>query len=155
MYLQGSSLNPDVFFQGDILRDFPFLILDEEQIKPSSTSIEIRAKPSAVMLLSQTCDLQRRPNVILCPVFKIENNITKKDEVDSIRKRKTGYWFYLPEMQGVLAESFADFQTMYYAPRNFVEQHKRNKILSLSDWGRHHLSWALSSYFGRPIANKE
>jgi hypothetical protein len=28
------------------------------------------------------------------------------------------------------------------------------KNLGLSDWGRHHLGWALGDFFGRPIESK-
>jgi hypothetical protein len=160
MYVQSKDLNQEVFYQGDLIKSFPFLILDKE-IKPSDLGedgegkIEIKAKLGLVMVLSQTCDVQRRENIIVCPVYRLQDFSFKKDEVESIKKRKTGYWFYLPKLDGIIEESIADFQTIYYVSRGTLDVYKQNKISTLTDWGRHHLGYALSNYFGRPIESKD
>lgn len=159
MYVRASELSHDIFYQGDLVKNFPFFIFDQE-ISPevfgagTETKLEVKAKLSLVMILSQTCDLQRRPNIIVCPVYRMQDFSFNKSEIDAIKKRKTSYWFYLPQVDGILEESIADFQTIYYVPRTLLEQHKSNKVMTLTDWGRHHLGWALSYYFGRPIENK-
>lgn len=160
MYVQATDLNQDIFYQGDLVKDFPFFIFDKDTSlagfeKNPEAKLEVKAKLSLVMVLSQTCDVQRRKNAIVCPVYKIQNFSFSKDDSEKIKKRKTSYWFYLPKLDGIIEESIADFQTIYYVPRELLESHKRNKIITLSDWGRHHLGWALGGYFGRPIESKE
>lgn len=160
MYVQTTELNYEVFYQGDLVKDFPFFIFDENinlenVISKTEAKIEIKAKLSTVMILSQTCDAQRRKNAIICPVYKMDEFNFDASTIDSIKKRKTAYWFYLPPIVGILDESIADFQTIYYIPRVLIGKYKQNKIITFSDWGRHHLAWAINSYFGRPIENKE
>src|SRR3989344_4717785 len=144
MYVQDSDLNKEVFYQGDLIEKFPFLILNKE-ILPSELNsdgekkLEVTAKLSLIMVLSQTCDVQNRENVIICPVYSVEDKEFTRSEFDSIKKRKTGYWFYLPELEGIVKESVADFQNIYYIPRSMLNKYKERKITSLSDWGRHHL----------------
>ena len=159
MYVEKNELSTEILYQGDLIKDFPFLIFDKEEpienfTQDGETKLNINAKLSLVMILSQTCDVQRRKNIIICPVYKVKDFEFSKDELIKIKKRRTGYWFYLPEIEGVLEESIADFQTIFYASRKLIENYKSNKIATLSDWGRHHLGWALSGYFGRPIESK-
>lgn len=160
MYVPTEAINRDIFYQGDLIRDFPFLIYDKDLLdvsleKDSEVNIEIKIKPNLAMMLSQTCDIQRRANILACPVYRMCDFSFKKDEAESIRKRRVGYWFYLPKLNGVIEESIADFQTIYHTPRSLLEKHKENKIITLTDWGRHHLGWSLAYYFGRPIESKE
>jgi len=159
MYVQTTELNYEIFYQGDLIKDFPFFIFDEHinlenVISKTEAKIEINAKLNTIIILSQTCDIQRRKNAIICPVYKMDEFSFNSDDTDSIKKRKTGYWFYLPPLDGVIEESIADFQTIYYVPRAVIDNYKKNKIVTMSDWGRHHLSWALNNYFGRPVENK-
>lgn len=78
MYVQATDLNQEIFYQGDLVKDFPFLIFDKETQLDNFTSateakLEVKAKLNLVMILSQTCDVQNRKNVIVCPVFKTQN----------------------------------------------------------------------------------
>jgi hypothetical protein len=158
MYVPATELDTETVFQGDLLEGFPFLIIDTIPSSAfqsgSEAKIELRAKLNTVMVLSQTCDIQRRKNVLVCPVSRVVDNEFNNDDLAKLKKRKQYYWFYLPELPDVISESFADFQTIYYVPRSLVEEAKARKIVSLSDWGRHHLGWALSAYLGRPIENR-
>lgn len=160
MYVQAKDLNYEFLYQGDLIKDFPFLIFEKDTLigkfeTDIETKLEVRARLGLIMIISQTCDIQHRENVIVCPVYKMQDFSFNKDEAESIRKRKTGYWFYLPKLENILDESIADFQTIYYVPRDFLNQSKLNKIITLTDWGRHHLGWALSNHFGRPIESKD
>jgi hypothetical protein len=160
MYIPDSSLDRALLYQGDLIKDFPFLILKKETFSGKFDSheevrLEVPAKLNTIMVLSQTCDVQNRENVLVCPVYEIQGFGFNKDEVESIKKRRTGYWFYLPKLEGILEDSVADFQTVYYVPKDFLNSCKLSKFVTLSDWGRHHLCWALSNYFGRPIENKD
>ena len=160
MYLSRDEFDQGVFYQGDIINDFPFVIFDKGTIEQSlglretDPKISVRIKMSMVMILSQTCDIQRRSNIIICPVHKMSDFSLNKDNTEQIKKRRIGYWFYLPGITGLIEDSIADFQTIYYVNREFLEKYKQNKIITLSDWGRHHLGWSLSTYFGRPIENR-
>lgn len=178
MYLDPEDLKYDILYQGDVLKNFPFFIFQNNLsgLKQSSASREIfqlkekeifkdgeailvvKSKLSHIIILSQTCDIQDRTHVIVAPIYSIKNfedeGILKDGKVGLIKERKINYWFYLPKLEGILEDSFADFQTIYYVPREMLESYKKNKILALSDWGRHHLGWALSNYFCRPIKDK-
>lgn len=160
MYVQEKDLNYDFLYQGDLIKDFPFFIFDEDILNgkfgtDNEAKLEVRAKLGLIMILSQTCDIEHRKNVIVCPVYEMRNFSFNKDETESIKERRTGYWFYLPKLENIIDESVADFQTIYYVPRDLLDQNKKNKILTLTDWGRHHLGWALGSYFGRPVKSRD
>src|SRR3989339_245369 len=169
MYANATDLNFDILFQGDILKNFPFFVFPEkfksltendliieasQKTVGGEQPITITAKLTSVILLSQTCDIQQRENVIIAPVYTIqtfkESGILTENKIDQVKKRRYGYLFYLPKLDGVLDDSIAYLQTMHYLPKDFVLNYKNNKILTMSDWGRHHLAWALSNYFGRP-----
>ena len=78
----------------------------------------------------------------------------KTDTLSSIKLRKTNYWFYLPALEGVVEDSVVDLQQIRSFPRETIESLKRTKIISLSDWGRHHLAWAIVNFFGRPTQDR-
>lgn len=164
MYANSDSLNLSVLYQGDIVKKFPFFVMSgvesELDLLEEGTEREVLVKAilSDVIILSQSCDIQRRQYVIVAPILKVKdlegNETLKHDEIAAIRNRKINYWFYLPELPGILDESVCNLQTIYYISRSLLENHRNSKCVSLSDWGRHHLGWALSNYFGRPIADK-
>lgn len=175
MYDPIGNLKFDILFQGDILEDFPFFIFDQlrfvskdgvdqfkiknEDDEPSIEDLSIvQSRLSTVMILSQSCDTQRRDNIIICPVYLISEYIQKEvlneKTVGNLRARKYNYWFYLPALQDVIEESLADLQQMYYLPKEVVDSYKAKKIITLSDFGRHHLAWSLTTFFGRPITSR-
>jgi hypothetical protein len=169
MYADLISVNGDTLYQGDIISDFHFHILENGvAVKKDETGgvhmatdadnndaalLMIETKKTPVMILSQSCDIQRRNNVIICPVYNlatfVSDNTINSDTLRSIRGRKIYYWFYLPAF-GSIQESIADLQTMVYIPRSIVEKYLPKRIASLNDLGRHHLGWTLANYFGRP-----
>ncbi len=168
MYEEVSNLNQTILLQGDIVVDFPFPFFEEslEFLKtdtegklasttdiPFSTSsdevIKAYAKQIKVMMISQTCDIQRRERISICPVLPI--SVVPSKHLDNLRKRKINYWFYLPSLDGRIEESIADLQGIISLPRKLILGYLHNKRITLSHWGRHHLCWALQGYFGRPI----
>jgi len=176
MYVLGNETDTNNLYQGDIIKDFPFFFIKEDfsvyqagsttkidSLKideiPAEAGALVPYKISRVIILSHTCDAQRREQVIIAPIHKIKDyeneGILNKNKIDSIKKRKIFYWFYLPAVESLLDESLVDFQSIMYIPRIFLERFKSKKMLSMSDWGRHHLGWALNNYFGRPIEDKE
>lgn len=168
MYAKIESIDKNTLYQGDIIEDFPFYIFENSQpIKKTEAGyfefgnengedhalIAVETKKQRVMILSQTCDAQRRKNLIISPIYKLDqfiiDNTINKNRAEAIRERRLYYLFYLPEFES-LPESLVDLQTMIYVSREKIEQYLPNKIISLSDLGRHHLSWSLATYFGRP-----
>jgi len=170
MYANPESIDQGILYQGDIIADFPFFIFQDsypvqknhdgffektDNITKNEENLFVTvAKKQNVMILSQTCDVQRRENVIICPVYELANLIADKaitvGQAESIRSRKIYYNFYLPEL-GIFSESIADFQTMIYVPREQITKYIKNRVISIDHLGRHHLAWALTNYFGRPI----
>jgi len=169
MYIvpSASSQTP---YQGDIINDFPFFniasvkslsIKDrniahiEDGINTATRNVLIEANLRKIMLISQTCDAQRRENVIICPVYTVAEYMTSnnpnKDKLDALRNGKNYYWFYLPAYETVFVESFVDFQQFTYLPKELYEQFQASRLLQLDDLGRHRLAWSISTYFGRPL----
>jgi len=184
MYVYPVDNSNAVFYQGDIIDNFPFLVIDSDNfnvLEAESTQqtgkkykikkfkslpveetsdhlIAIDARRQKVAILSQTCDVQQRGTIIFAPVFGVAKAISDgrmtDNQASSLRNRKVDYWFYLPKQEGVIEESYIDFQIIHYVPKALIIENLKNRVLALSDWGRHHLGWALSDFFGRPIKSK-
>lgn len=180
MYVRVAPDNPPRFYQGDIIDDFPFFIFTDTynllervgsdgqyEIRKTSllpkqpeiiTALPIR--PHRAILLSQTCDIQSTPTVIIAPVYSLAeltaDGRLSANNVNLVRKRRGAMkeWFYLPALDGVIEESFVDFSTLHYFPKTLMAPHLEKRVVGLSDWGRHLLDWALGDYLGRPIENK-
>jgi hypothetical protein len=169
MYADTRANQGTTLYQGDIIADFPFFLfqsglpirrtetglfeLSDENPDGNNHIFAVEARKQQIIILSQTCDVQRRANVIICPVYDlkefISDNTINVERARSIRKRGVNYWFYLPAYSD-LVESIADMQTMIYVPRTEIEQYLTKRVVSLNDLGRHHLAWSLATYFGRP-----
>ena len=184
MYVYPIDNSDPVFYQGDIIENFPFFVVDSDNFnvlefetgqsvnkkykvkkikllpkeQTSDNLIAIDARRQKVIILSQTCDIQQRETIIFAPVFEIAKAISDgrmtNNQAISLRSRKLDYWFYLPKQDAVIEESYIDFQIIHYIPKSLILENLQNRVLALSDWGRHHLSWALSNFFGRPIKSK-
>ncbi len=164
MYIPSREIDKTIFYQGDVIKNFPFFVLSELEEKVAAIkeagegTIEIKSKLVDVMILSQTCDIQRRDQVIVAPIASmasgVESGELKANILDNIRGRKINFLFYLPESPDLIPESYCNLQLIYYVSPALLNSFADNKAVTLSDWGRHHLSWALSNYFGRPIISK-
>jgi|GEM_PF-2488333 len=169
MYVAAADVDTTTLFQGDVIKDFPFYILEKSQpirrneaglfeqdgdLESEHSLHAVESNKQSVMILSQSCDLQRRKNIVVCPVYGLDqfiiDNTINADSARSIRDRKNNYLFYLPAFAD-LPESIADLQTMLYVPRAFLINYLPQRMTSLSDLGRHHLGWTLASFFGRPV----
>ena len=87
MYVDLAALDATTTFQGDIITNFPFYLLENSaglrknrngqfSRVPNNSAGDvglhaIESKKRNVMVLSQTCDVQRRTNIILCPVYDL------------------------------------------------------------------------------------
>ena len=152
------SPNPDNenFYQGDILRDYPIAILPDKRFPEIvyeddeySGTVMIRAKISStnIIIISQTCDIKNREFVAVCPVFPIER--LEANQLEQLKKGKINYRFWLPPIDGVLHESYADFVIINAIKRESLDINQR--LASLSERYRSHLTERIHQYFCRPV----
>lgn len=148
MYSDLDKRNP--FFQGDILQDTPFFVIPKGFDKSKRATIQ----NLDVVILTQTCDIERRDFVIIGRVVRLQELVetgVSQNLIESLCKRsptRPKYLFYLPPDRS-FEESYIDFTQITYTPKNILK--KRNRVKSLSDLGRHWLAYQLSDYFGRPF----
>ena len=155
------------FYQGDIIEDYPFLNLgqvqpltvsdsgiaeSEGEVDAETAKVSVRIDGRRVMIISQTCDAQRRENLLISPIYGINEYSMNADTLRNLRSGKVYYWLYLPAYQSIIEESFVDLQQLMYVPRSKIEEYKTSRILSLSDLGRHHLAWSITNFIGRPFS---
>lgn len=182
MYADNTEIRDNILYQGDVLDQFPYFRIPKrfnlfEQVSvegnptdeyrlnrvdnlPEDKSlVGIEVHKERVMILSQTCDIQQRDNIVVAKVYDLNKEVTEgrlsAGRADGIRQRTNKFWFYLPEKEGVLPESFVDLQAPHYLPKELASNLIENRMISLSHWGRHHLAWAMSEFFGRPIQDIE
>lgn len=182
MYVPISS---NEIYQGDIISNFSFIVsplgepitiqtdagnLKQIQLskiqhpyKEGKETLLVNSFLADGMIVSQTCDIQRRKYISICPVHrltKIIKDLTNdgwvekqiKNFVDTLRKQNVNYYFFLP--QGIvdgtsIEESYVDLQMINSFPTANIERYAR--VLALSDKGRHWLDFKLISLFGRPF----
>ncbi len=180
-----SDPSPDAIYQGDIVLNFSFIVppLGESIIIQSSGNSLIKTPISSVsspyssgsenllvnsfrasgMIITQTCDIQRRKYISLCPVHPfndIREELTqegleeKRIEkfIESIKQQRINYYFYLPPAilnEVRIEESYVDLQVINSAPRENISNYQR--LITLSDKGRHWLDYKLINLFGRPF----
>lgn len=150
-----SSFSPTrIFYQGDILKDTLFFI--HKHIDGDKYSLIV--KRITIMILSQTCDIQNRNFINIAPIISLselkKTKTVNNDQIRSLQRQKTKYWFYLPEDQGDgFPESYVELTKITYISKRLLE--KRNRIKSLSSLGRHWLTYKLNDFFGRPIFPQE
>jgi hypothetical protein len=101
------------------------------------------------LVLSQTCDIAQERTIVVAAVYPLEN-MTKRERRASAVKRQTGHVFYLPP-SGDFPASYADLSIIGTVLRGNLDLSSR--VVSLSDWGRHHLAYQLHTFFGRPLLN--
>lgn len=180
-----ADISPDAIYQGDIIVNFNFIVppLGEptslQQTKDSLNKVPLskltnaysRGSESLIvnsfrtngMIITQTCDIQRRKYISLCPVhpmINIENELAEegfgkkriRDFIDTLQKQKINYYFYLPEItvnKVKLEEGYADLQVINSVPTQNISNYQR--LVTLSDKGRHWLDYKLMNLFGRPF----
>jgi hypothetical protein len=178
MYATSSEFDKSIFLQGDIITGFPFLNLNRdeniflektdeigEQFKKAASPIEnqnivaINSKKSDIIIISHSCDIEQRNIILIAPVYRLADLLAegtiKESQLVSLKKdRRINYMFYMPAYTENFQESVALLNSIHYVSKTMLNDFKENKIISLSDWGRHHLGWALANMFARPILDK-
>ncbi len=174
------------FFQGDLLSNYSFIVppLGKQFVfigdAVSSIVVELSAKEdaymdgkkeqliansfrSSAMIITQTCDIQRREYISVCPIFDLavlkskytnygwgENRIN--NFIEDLKNQKQNYFLYLPAHTSEnvnFSESYVDLQVINSMPSSNVTNYHR--FLSLTDKGRHWIGFKLSNLFGRPF----
>ena len=146
------------FYQGDVLSNYDIVILPDKIAQSSdpgtdksdsgSSLIYIKKLRTNIIIISQTCDIENREFVAVCPVFPI-TRIKTTDKKESIRRNSVNYRFWLPAKTGFLNESYADFQIINTIKIDNIVIESR--LVSLTERYRAHLTNGLSRYFCRPI----
>jgi hypothetical protein len=144
------------WYQGDIVSSFPFILTDLGKAEKSSPVLF--EKPALV--ISQTCDLQRRPFVQVCPIHDFEQlkrdliTAGKKEEgadsfIASIRGRKVNYYFYLSSDESLgIKEGYADIGFISTVARQELIELPR--IATLNAYPRQILAYQTGNLFLRP-----
>lgn len=174
MYATSVEFNKSIFLQGDIITGFPFLSLKDEYVflekdgskflRSENPSVEtenliaVTSKKSSVIIISHSCDIEQRNIVLIAPVYSLQSLISeglvKNSQIENLKDRKINYLFYLPPFGSEFEESVALLNSIHYVSKEMLNKFKDNKIISLSDWGRHHLGYTLGVMLGRPILDK-
>lgn len=182
--------NNDLLLQGDIIKEYPFSFIPKVQdflfVRKEEDSVNIHnledledsyseqnnfeeqmivnSRLTNIILLSQSCDVQRRETIMIAPVYSIEFLKTKLESLGTLRaeqidnkinalknsrfEQQPHYFFYLPGAND-FPESYIDFNSVLSVSIDNIDINDR--ILSLNDKGRHWLSYKLSHFFGRPL----
>ncbi len=78
-----------------------------------------RARRGRVQIVTQTCDLDRRPAVQVAPVREIVTLENDKKR-DSVRGNEVGYFQYLPATEK-FPDSYSDLSQMTWLPRSALQ----------------------------------
>lgn len=145
------------WYQGDIVASLPIIVTDLEHERSSSN--KLFTKPA--LTISQTCDLQRRPFVQICPIHSfayLKQQLLKagKSEqgaesyMEAIRNRTgVSYYFYLPpEKEYGIDEGYADLG--FVSTLALKQLTTLPRIATLNDHPRHILASQVGILYLRP-----
>jgi hypothetical protein len=100
------------------------------------------------MVITQTCDLERRNFVQVAPVYAVRSLSESKRA--SVEKNEVNYLFYLPVVEPGLSEkSFADLSQILSVHNPYLRDAKLGK--RLSNEGRARLQEHFAKFHGRPF----
>lgn len=156
MYLDESSTDKSLFYQGDILLNFKF-----PKVSLINGIYSVTEKKENVILLSQTCDLQigREGNdrIVLCPLHT-EDQLRKlylgtgiseeaiKGRINGLLGNKKIGMLHLPK-NDLIESSFANFARM--TSLEIKSLHGLQPNLRLTDNARHFLVDRLQTFLCR------
>jgi hypothetical protein len=119
-----------------------------EEWKTPDELVLAKATRRAVMVITQTCDLERRNFVQVAPVYAVRTLSESKRA--SVEKNEVNYLFYLPVVEpGVSEKSFADLSQIISVHNSYIKEAKLAK--RLSNEGRARLQIHLAQLHGRPF----
>jgi hypothetical protein len=106
-----------------------------------------KATRRSIIIITQTCDLERRNFVQVAPVYPARNLGESKQA--SLQKNEINYLFFLPMEDLVPENSFADLSQITSVHKSYLSQGNLQK--RLSNEGRARLQTHLSNLHGRPF----
>jgi hypothetical protein len=107
-----------------------------------------KATKRTIMVITQTCDLERRNFVHVAPVYTART--LSESKRGSLEKNEVNYLFYLPVGEpGVREKSFADLSQTTPVHNSYMREAKLAK--RLSNEGRARLQMHLAQFHGRPF----
>ena len=112
-------------------------------------AIVVGATLSTVVVISQSCDVQRKPFLTVAavrPIRLIENTQRREDvkRIDRVLQ-----YFALPAGPNI-EESFVDLTLLYSVPRELLVSVLPNRLFSMTTSFRQNFQWAIMQFFGRP-----
>ena len=153
-------------FQGDILDRFVFSTATqptEDELSsrndiPENFRLKSHLVQKQAIILSQTCDIARRPLVSIAPIFELKSftdalaGKTQQNidgQVSQLKNQKLFYYFYIaPDPQRGIVEGYADLT--FINPIERLELPRLNVLASVTDYQRHILAYKLGNLFIRP-----
>jgi len=134
--------------QNDILRVFGQDKL-ADAFAGGREAIVVGATLSTVVVISQSCDVQRQPFLTVAavrPIRLIENTQRREDvkRIDRVLQ-----YFALPAGPNI-EESFVDLTLLYSVPRELLISCLPNRLFSMTSSFRQSFQWAIMQFFGRP-----
>jgi hypothetical protein len=107
-----------------------------------------KATKRAIIVITQTCDLERRNYVQVAPVYPARTLSASKQA--SLEKNEINYLFFLPMAEAAVPEKcFADLSQITSVHKSYMIQANLKK--RLSNEGRARLQMHLSTFHGRPF----
>jgi len=130
-----------------LFRPFVAGTAPEEWMTPDELVLA-KATKRAIMVITQTCDLERRNFVQVAPVYGVRSLSESKQA--SVERNEVNYLFYLPIAEpGIGEESFADLSQIISVHNSYIREAKLAK--RLSNEGRARLQTHLAKFHGRPF----
>lgn len=132
----------------DILRVFGY---DElaDAFSGGRGAIVVGATLSTVVVVSQSCDVQRKPYLTVAAVrpLRLIENRQRREDVKRLDRMLE--YFALPAGPNI-EESFVDLTLLYSVPRELLISLLPNRLFSMSNSFRQSFQWAIMQFFGRP-----
>lgn len=118
-----------VFTQGDVFEGIPFLYYDDEGL--------LHRIFSKGMLITNTCDNERKNNLIFASMQRLKDYTTNTDDIELIKKNVFYEFMHIDHNE--ISEYFIDFNMLSTINRQIIihniNENKIKRILSLSDIG--------------------
>jgi hypothetical protein len=135
-------------FRADVDRGYP-----TAWTRPDGELVMANAYPQRVMILSQSCNIDWRKHVQVCPVYPAVG--LGAADLEHLRANDVGYWFYLPE-DGArppyiheIPESYGDLSLATTVSSSYLRPDALlRRLTSLATF---EFQNSLSDYFARPF----
>lgn len=112
-------------------------------------AVLVEATLSTVAVLSQSCDVQRKPFVTVAAVRPMRLIQSEQRKAEIRRIDRAFETFGLPASEK-FEESFIDLTLLYSVRRESLTSQLPGRLLSMTSIFRQTFQWAVVQYFGRP-----